>query len=299
MEEFNNMSEEEKSAFDTYVGFHGKATPQILDYFMAKDPNQIKWVHSLMAGVEPFLKSPAFRESPIPLSNARTAFNRSLGEFFLMAMIYHTKNMTIFQEQQRNHEWKQHPIEMTCDKTLAIFGFGDIGAECARVAKAAVDLKILGVKRNPDSVPEHQRAWADSFHKMADAETILPQADFVLSVLPFTEETKNYFNYERFKQMKQGSVFINIGRGTTVVEDDLIRVLEEGHLKGAALDVYAVEPLSKESKLWDLKQVLMTPHCADITTDIADLSWAVFEKNLHKVDAGEPVVTPVNKAAGY
>ena len=152
-----------------------------------------------MAGVEPFLKSKSFRESPIPLSNARSAFSRSLGEFFLMAMIYHTKNMHVFQEQQRRAEWKQHPVEMTCDKTLAIFGYGDIGAECAKVAKAAIGMKILGVKRNPDSVPEHQRAWADSFHKMNEAENILGQADFVLNAMPFTEETKNYFDYEKFK----------------------------------------------------------------------------------------------------
>lgn len=99
--------------------------------------------------------------------------------------------------------------------------------------------------------------------------------------------------------MKSGSVFINVGRGTTVVEDDLIRALEEGHLKGAALDVFAVEPLDKESKLWTMNNVLMTPHCADLTTDIADLSWGVFKKNMLKFDAGEQLETPVNKTAGY
>eukprot|EP00997_Jenningsia_sp_PLL12_P003690 NODE_1705_length_1088_cov_87.954764_g1390_i0.p1 GENE.NODE_1705_length_1088_cov_87.954764_g1390_i0~~NODE_1705_length_1088_cov_87.954764_g1390_i0.p1 ORF type:complete len:191 (+),score=24.30 NODE_1705_length_1088_cov_87.954764_g1390_i0:490-1062(+) len=190
-------------------------------------------------------------------------------------------------------------MEMTCDKRLAIFGFGDIGAECGRVAKAGVGMHVQGVKRNPDNVPEHQREWADSFHSMADADDILPEADFVLNVMPFTQETKNYFNYERFMKFKKGAVFINIGRGTTVVEDDLARVLEEGHLKGAALDVYAVEPLPAESKLYGFKNVLMTPHCADITTDIADLSWGVFKQNFAKVEAGEALATPVNKSAGY
>ena len=78
---------------------------------------------------------------------------------------------------------------------------------------------------------------------MDEAELILGQADFVLNTLPLTEETKGYFDYTRFKQMKAGSVFMNVGRGHTVVEDDLIRVLEEGHLKGAALDAFEVEPL--------------------------------------------------------
>jgi phosphoglycerate dehydrogenase-like enzyme len=134
---------------------------------------------------------------------------------------------------------------------------------------------------------------------MADMDEILPQADFVLSVLPFTQETKNYFNYDKFSKMKKDAVFINIGRGTTVVEDDLVRALEEGLIKGAALDVFAVEPLSQESKLWGMKNVLMTPHCADLTHDLPELSWKVFGQNLNCFFEDKPILTPVNKEQGY
>jgi phosphoglycerate dehydrogenase-like enzyme len=99
-EEFSAMSEEEKLEFDVFVGFHGKATTPILDYYSQNHPEQLKWVHSLMAGVEPFVRSEAFRASPIPLSNARTAFKRSLGEFVMLSVLHHTKNVPLYQEQQ-------------------------------------------------------------------------------------------------------------------------------------------------------------------------------------------------------
>lgn len=91
--DFQAMSEEEKGSFDTFVGFDGYATKEILDYFMEKDPLQLKWAHSLITGVEPFLRSPAFKESAIPLSNSRTAFNKQLGEFFQLAVLYFSKNL--------------------------------------------------------------------------------------------------------------------------------------------------------------------------------------------------------------
>jgi len=97
--EFLALSEEDKASFDTFVSYRLPETTQILDYILERNPNQLKWVHSCIAGVEIFLNSKAFKESPIPLTNARTAFSKILGEFVIMAMIYFTKNMQIFQEQ--------------------------------------------------------------------------------------------------------------------------------------------------------------------------------------------------------
>lgn len=266
---------------------------------MANKDNKLEWVHSFMAGVEPFLRSPAFKECKIPLTNARTAFNRSLGEFALLGILYHTKKMSFFQANQAKAVWEKAPVDMACEKSMAIVGFGDIGSECARQAKGAFDMKIYAVKRNPDNVPEHQKAWADSFHSFADLPEILPKVDFVLSVLPYTDETANYFDAEKFKLMKDTAVFMNIGRGTTVVEADLEAALEQKIIGGAALDVYAKEPLTPESKLWKMNNVLMFPHAADYTKDIAELSWRVFEKNLLCYQESKEYLTPVNKEAGY
>lgn len=176
-------------------------------------------------------------------------------------------------------------MEMASEKTVAIFGFGEVGAECGRVAQS-LGMQVLGVKRNPEAVPKHQKEFADSLYKIGEAEEVLGQADVVLNVLPATEQTRDYFDYTRLSQMKRGAVFVNLGRGATVVEKDLVRALEEGHLKGAALDVFAVEPLPRDSKLWGLPQVLITPHYAGLTPDAADRCWAVFKKNLLNFDAG-------------
>ena len=147
---------------------------------------------------------------------------------------------------------------------MAIIGYGDVGYHCAKVAKLGFGTRVIGLKRRPEATSEEHRQVCDEVVGLDQLDRVLGEADFVVGILPLTPETKQFFDMNRcFKKMKKSGVFMNIGRGPTVHEDDLIAALKDNVIAGAVLDVYTVEPLPATSGLWELPNVLMTPHCAD------------------------------------
>ena len=166
-------------------------------------------------------------------------------------------------QKRKDKKWEKQHVEMVDGKTMLIVGFGDIGAACGKIAKYGFGVKVVGIKRRPEAISEEDKNCADIIVGNDKISEWLPKADYVVSVLPKLEDTINFFNKDLFSQMKPTSVFMNVGRGITVNENDLIQALKENKIAGAVLDVYQVEPLPKESELWTLPNVLMTPHCAD------------------------------------
>lgn len=136
-----------------------------------------------------------------------------------------------------------------------------------------------------------------------DLTRLLSESDFVVNVMPFTPQTANFFDLEKFKKMKANGVFLNIGRGKSVVEADLITALKERIIAGAYLDVFATEPFPADSELWNFENVFMTPHCADNTWDIMELACKVMKGNLDGyLEAGRDVKglkSVVNFKVGY
>jgi len=133
---------------------------------------------------------------------------------------------------------------------MAIVGFGDIGSACGRAAKQGFGTHVIGLKRRPDQTTEEQRTLcSDEIVGLDQIKTVLEKADFVVGVLPKTNHTTHYFNKDFFAMMKPSSVFMNIGRGVTVKESDLVEALKAKIIAGAVLDVFEVEPLSKDSEL--------------------------------------------------
>lgn len=128
---------------------------------------------------------------------------------------------------------------------------------------------------------------------------MLGQADFVVGVLPKTPDTHYFFDSGFFAKMKTSAVFMNIGRGPTVKEVDLVSALEKQTIAGAVLDVFEVEPLSQESPLWQMNNVLITPHCADNDPEYLDRAWEIFNKNLLNYNQGLPLVNQCDKLNGY
>ena len=120
-----------------------------------------------------------------------------------------------------------------------------------------------------------------------------------MSILPLTQDSHHFFNESKFNLMSETAVFVNIGRGPTVKEDDLIKALENKNIGGAILDVFEKEPLDKESKLWGLENVLMTPHSADLTGDYFTLGFEIFKKEFLNYSSGKPLTCQVNKKKGY
>ena len=145
---------------------------------------------------------------------------------------------------------------------MAIVGYGDIGSACARIAKHGFGMTVRGIRRDPSLCTQEQLAMCDEVVSNAEYERVIADADFVVGVLPMVSDTAKFFNMQStFAKMKPSAVFINIGRGPTCDEDDLIKALQEKRIAGAVLDVFAKEPLSSDSPLWGMENVMVTPHC--------------------------------------
>src|SRR5579875_911065 len=258
---------------------------------------RVKWVHSLAAGVENVL-IPGFIDSPVVLTNARGVFAPSLAEFAIAGMLYFYKRVRRLVDNQRAHKWDDFLVDWLRGKTMGVVGYGEIGRECARLAKA-LGVKIYATRRNPER--SQNDPIVSRIFPLADLHQMLAEVDVVLAAAPLTPETKHMIGKAEFAIMKPSAMVINVGRGPVIDEAALIEALQNGQIAAAALDVYEVEPLPKESPLWDMENVLISPHCTDRTTnpDWLDLSVECFVNNFHRFLKGEPLNNVVDKKAGY
>ena len=182
-------------------------------------------------------------------------------------------------------------MELVSNKSMAIIGYGDIGAACAKIAKNGFGMKVIGVKRKPDECSEEYKSYCDEVVGNDAYEAVIKDADFVVGVLPKTAATEDFFNMDStFSKMKPTSVFMNIGRGPTVQEEDLILALNEKKISGAVLDVFKKEPLPQENPLWSMPNVLLTPHCAQQDPDFMSDCIFQFADNLTNFVEGKPLV---------
>jgi len=261
---------------------------------------QLKWVHSLSAGVDGYVAVQEFRESDIPLTNAKGAFSTILGEFIALGVLYHTKHLERFMQRKADRKWEPEPVELVSNKSMTVVGYGDIGAACARIAKNGFGMKVIGVKRRPEDCSDEYRSYCDEVVGNDQYDRAISDADFVVGVLPKVSDTGHFFTKEStFSKMKKSSVFMNIGRGPTVKEADLIDALKDGSLAGAVLDVFEKEPLAQESELWSLPNVLLTPHCAQQDKDFMADCIVQFADNLDNFVAGKALTNITDKKQGY
>jgi phosphoglycerate dehydrogenase-like enzyme len=277
-----------------YSGLTGK-TVDFPDVW--RHARNVKWVHSLSAGVEKLL-FPELINSEVPLTNARGVFKRSLAEFVVLGMLYFEKRVRRLIENQRAHRWDDFKVGWLPSKVLAVVGYGEIGQECARLAKS-LGVVIHALRRNPElskGDPILDRVFPPS-----ELRTMLGLADFVVAAAPNTPETHHMLSTPEFRAMKSSAIIMNVGRGPVIDEAALIAALTAGDIAGAALDVFEEEPLRPESPLWDMENVLISPHCTDRTADPdwLDLSAQVFVNNLKRFVKGEPLLNVVDKRAGY
>lgn len=296
--EYNALAD--KYSYDINVVMLGTtvAGPVLKDQTV--NSKQLKWVHSLSAGVDGYVAVPEFRESEIPLTNAKGAFSTILGEFIALGVLYHTKHLERFMQRKADRKWEPEPVELVSNKSMTVVGYGDIGAACARIAKNGFGMKVIGVKRRPEDCSDEYRSYCDEVVGNDQYDRAISDADFVVGVLPKVADTGHFFTKEStFSKMKKSGVFMNIGRGPTVKEADLIDALKDGSLAGAVLDVFEKEPLAQESELWSLPNVLLTPHCAQQDKDFMADCIVQFADNLDNFVAGKTLSNITDKKQGY
>jgi len=256
---------------------------------------RLRWVHSLSAGVEKIL-FPELVASPAILTNARGVFQRSLAEFVVGAVLYFAKDFRRVIRSQQAGLWQPFEMEEAHGKTMGIVGYGATGKACAERAHP-LGMKILGLRRRPEL--SKGDPWVETVLGPHELHRLLAQSDFVVLAAPATTQTRGLIGKAELAAMKSSAVVINVGRGSSVDELALIDALEQGRLRGAALDVYETEPLPSGHPFYRSEKVLLSPHCADHTPDFYELDMDFFIQNLHKFLNGEPLENVVDKEAGY
>jgi phosphoglycerate dehydrogenase-like enzyme len=193
-------------------------------------------------------------------------------------------------------------------QTIGILGYGSIGREVARLAKA-FGMKVLVTKRDGRHTEDHGFMLPDTGDPSGDlpdriypieaTRSLLTECDYVVVSLPLTEKTHHLIDEEMFRAMKPSAFFVNIGRGSIVHEEHLVKALKKGWIAGAGLDVFEQEPLPDDSPLWKLDNVIMTPHISGFTPDYDKRAMAVFAENLRRYLAGEQLLNVLDRQVGY
>jgi phosphoglycerate dehydrogenase-like enzyme len=257
----------------------------------------LAWIHSLTAGVEKIL-FPALRESAVPLTNARGVFKRSLAEFAVLGILYHLKKVRRLVDNQREHRWDDFYVKSADRRVLGVVGYGEIGRECALLCKG-LGMQIHAMRRNPEKSAGD--GLLDGLFGPQQLHEMLAGLDVLLCAAPLTPDTHHLIGAAEFGCMKPTAILINVGRGPVVDETALVLALERKQIAAASLDVFETEPLAADSPLWDLPNVLISPHCTDRTEDPdwLGLSMQCFLDNFSRYRAGSPLENCVDKRNGY
>ncbi|MBI5084945.1 MAG: D-2-hydroxyacid dehydrogenase [Acidobacteria bacterium] len=243
---------------------------------------RLQWVHSMAAGLDTVL-FPALVASELPLTNSRAVFARSLGEFALAGMLWFAKGMDRMRRQQKAGVWQKFDVQELHGKVLGVVGHGSIGRAAASLAMD-FGMDVLGVGHK---------------HAREELEHLLRASDYLLAAAPLTEQTRGMLGETELRLMKPSAILLNLGRGPVIVEQALIRALNEGWIRGAVLDVYDVEPLPAGHPFWAMDNVFMSPHCADNTETWMEDAMELFLDNFARFDAGEQLRNVVDKEKGY
>ena len=256
---------------------------------------KLKWVHSVSAGVEALL-FPEMLEHPATLTNGRGAYKRSLAEFVIAGAMYFAKCMPRLLADQKAHKWEQFFMEELYGTTMGIVGYGEIGRACAEKAKA-FGMKVLALRRRPEL--SSSDPLVDRVYTHAELHEMLAQCDYIVAAAPNAPGTFDLLSEAEFAVMKPNAVIMNVGRGPVINEKAMVAALSSGKIRGAALDVFDVEPLLAGHPLFDLPNVLISPHSADRVTGWLEIAVEVFLDNFARFEKGEELTNVVDKKAGY
>ncbi|HSP69876.1 MAG TPA: D-2-hydroxyacid dehydrogenase [Bryobacteraceae bacterium] len=273
---------------------NGTSNPPLLSAAIPP-ARRARWIHSLWTGVDNVL-CPEIMASPLPLTNGRGVFRRPLAEWTIGAMLYFAYRMRRMIRQQQAGVWEAFTTEEIQGKTLGIVGYGGIGSTAAELARP-FGMRIVALRRRPELFQPDSRV--DQSFARSQINELMAASDYVLLAAPLTDETRGMIGASQIAAMKPAGVLINVGRGAVVDETALIRALEAGKIRGAALDVFSVEPLPSGHPFYSMENVLLSPHTADHVQDFIHLAVESFLDNLRRFQAGQPLLNLVDKHAGY
>ncbi len=260
---------------------------------------KVRWIQATSAGIGQFVRKYRY-DTRMPNTTFTTASGvhaQPLAEFCALAMLAFSRNLPRILEDQRERRWERYAASDLEGKTVGIIGVGKIGRRVAQFA-GAMGMRVLGVKRHTDGV-DPASLHLDALYGPQQMDDVLQQSAYVVLITPHTDETEALIGAKELALLPAGAVLINIGRGACVDEPALIAALQHGHLGGAALDVFATEPLPAESPLWAMPNVLVSPHSASTSDRENERIVDLFCANLQRYLAGEPLQNVLNTNALY
>jgi len=260
---------------------------------------RIRWVQRMYAGVERCVAIPAFAERGIVLTNMQKVAGSVMAEHVLAFMFGLTRGLAAYVPAQARGEWADEAVPESRmwevkGRTMLVVGLGGIGTEVAKRANA-LGMTVLAIRNSGTDGPSY-------VSEVGLPDKLLPfagRADVIVSTLPLTPETKGLMNEAFFDAAKRGALFINVGRGGTVVTDDLLAALRDGRLGGAGLDVTDPEPLPRDHPLWKAPNVIITPHVSASLEGDEMPRWLLAKENLRRYAAGGKLLSEVDLEKGY
>lgn len=261
---------------------------------------KLKWIHSTAAGVTQ-LMYPELKNSGVLITNPSGLFSPGMGEHVIGMMVLLARNFMDSVRYQDKHIWAQNevssipgPITELSGETMLIVGYGSIGREVAKRARA-FDMRIWGMTRSGKG----EESLVEKILPISALDAALPQADWVILAAPDTPDTHKMFNADRFARMKRGARLINMGRGSILDEAAFANALNTGQIRGAAIDVAVTEPLPPDSPLWHAKNLFITPHTAGVSDRLWQGETKILMDLLERWFANQEMFNVVDVSAGY
>lgn len=254
---------------------------------------RLKWIQSSAAGLDHCL-TPEVIASEIIVTSASGLFANQVAEQTLALLLGLLRGLPTFFRAQQKREFIRRPTRDLHHSTVGIVGLGGNGTRIAETLRA-FHTRILAT----DVFTHQQTACVDELWSADQLDRLLAESDIVILTLPLNEQTQGLIAAPQLARMKCGSILVNVSRGPIVVERDLVAALQSGHLAGAGLDVTEIEPLPVDSPLWDLPNVIITPHVGAQSTRRADDTTNLVCENLRRYFAGKPLINRVDKRLGY
>jgi phosphoglycerate dehydrogenase-like enzyme len=231
--------------------------------------------------------------SRLTVTNAAGVGAETMAQYAIAAMLHFTLDLPSFAARQRERRWAPGKVASVTGLTLAILGLGKTGQAVAPLAKA-LGMQVIGIRATTAETPH-----VDRVEPVGRLQEVLGEADFILVCLPLTARTRYLLDTQQFAAMKRGAVLIDLSRGGIVRHSALVKGLTDGALKGAALDVFETEPLSSDSPLWSMPNVIITPHCSSVYDGWERRSIEMFCDNVDRWRHGEKRNNIVDPSRGY
>ena len=265
---------------------------------MAASCPRLRWVQASSSGIGQFMQKTKLDGSDITFTTAAGLHAVPLAEFALTGVLYFTKELPELAKRQSAHNWERYTTRQLAGRRVTVVGLGQVGRKVCEVF-SALGAEVSGVARTADPGEETSPIAAARISSIDALDELLPRTDALVLCCPLTPQTKSLLNEHRIRLMPPGAVVVNIARGQVIDEPALIAALADGHLGGAFLDVAAVEPLHAESPLWDMPNVVISPHSAStVDTENATLT-SLFCDNLRRWLDGRPLRNVYSREKGY